>query len=198
MEVRLRVPGGIVSRIVDLSQPPERRAEIWKPDVDESFAAYYVDAYSALNSLSYIIDNFDFGSPRRDSDSERALRDFERSLTKTELGIVRNILGRTYDRIAVRSTFMGADINDRFYVPFISAVLGSKEYDNTSMSQGELWVHYVSWFLEREIDAGNLALLDEPESFLTARGQRPFIDSIAHQALRRGKHSGPRLLSCGG
>jgi predicted ATP-dependent endonuclease of OLD family len=64
-------------------------------------------------------------------------------------------------------------------------MLGSKIFDNTSMSQGELWVHYVRWFLEHQVDKGNLALLDEPEAFLAARGHRPFIDEIARHALSR-------------
>jgi energy-coupling factor transporter ATP-binding protein EcfA2 len=185
IEVALRTPDGIISRTVDLSQSPEQRAGVWEPDINEPFAAYYVDAFSALDSLSYIIDAYDFDSPLRDVDTAKALKDFERNLSKAELGAIRNILGRAYDRIAVRSVFMGGDANDYFYVPFISASLGPEDFNNTSMSQGELWVHYVSWFLEHEVGEKRLALLDEPEAFLAARGQRPFIDHIAHQVLRQ-------------
>ncbi len=52
------------------------------------------------------------------------------------------------------------------------------------MSHGELWVHYVlTWFLHNEAAKEDLVLLDEPEAFLAARAQRPFIDEVARQAF---------------
>ncbi|MGD0373180.1 MAG: hypothetical protein ABSB01_01145 [Streptosporangiaceae bacterium] len=193
MDVSLRTPAGIISHTVDLSQPAERRAEIWEQDVRESFAAWYTDPYGALSWLSHMYDNYDFGS-------ECGGSEIERHIEGPELNEVRNILGRSYKRITVRSAFIDDGAGDDLHLPFFSAVLGSKTFDNTTMSQGELWVHYVSWFLEHEVSKGELALLDEPEAFLAARGRRPFIDYVAHQALRRdlqviiGTHS-PEVLS---
>ena len=84
-------------------------------------------------------------------------------------------------------------------MPFVVGYLGAKRLDNTAMSQGELWVHYINWFLGHEGDTGDLALLDEPEAFLAAQGRRPFIDHIAKLALSNdrqiliGTHS-PEML----
>ena len=112
------------------------------------------------------------------------------------MDMLNNILGRRYDAVTVRD----GHVDDEVDMPFISARLGAKIFDNTTMSQGELWVHYISWFLEAAEDKGHLALIDEPESFLAAQGRREFIDYIARAALRNdrqvviGTHS-PEILS---
>ena len=188
VEVSLRTPSGRIRRRVDLSQPPESRAQIWKEIFGESFMAWYVDPIGAFSDLDYIRDNYDYMPGQEPFE-------LERRLSSVELDALNNILGRRYDSVTIRTTSAdGAD------TPVISAKLGSKIFHNTIMSQGELWVHYINWFLELEKDKGHLALIDEPESFLAAQGRRAFIDQIARSALRShrqvviGTHS-PEILS---
>jgi hypothetical protein len=193
IEVRLNTPLGSIIRTIDLSQSEEQRRRDWGEYVTESFVASYVDPYGALNLLSYMYDNYDFSS--KVGEQER-----QRNLTRAELDSIRNILGRTYEKITLRSACIDDGNPDDIHIPFITGVLGSRSLDNTAMSQGELWVHYVSWFLENELNEGGLALIDEPEAFLAARGRRPFIDHVAYHALRRhlqiivGTHS-PEVIS---
>jgi len=179
IEIRLNTPDGSITRTVDLSQSEEQRRQVWGESVTGSFSASYVDPYSAFNLLSYMYDNYDFTSKVGDHESQR-------NLTRAELDSMRNILGRTYEKITLRSACIDDGNPDDLHIPFITGVLGSRTLDNTAMSQGELWVHYVNWFLEYEVEEGGLALIDEPEAFLAARGRRPFIDHVAYHALRRG------------
>jgi hypothetical protein len=190
VEIRLRMPSGLICRTVDLSEPSESRAEIWRGIFGESFAAWYVDPVGTFWDLNYMNDNYDFTSRRTENEVER-------KLTRADLDLLNNILGRRYDTVTVRTGLLDSD---DYELPFISARSGSKVFDNTTMSQGELWVHFIHWLLEDKQNKGHLALIDEPESFLAAQGRRAFIDSIARSALRNdrqfiiGTHS-PEILS---
>lgn len=189
VEVSLKTPSGNICRTVDLSQSAESRAQIWKKIFGESFQAWYADPVGAFSELHYMSETYDFTS-------ERPASELEREFSPADLDALNNILGRRYDGVTVRSVRIEGELD----MPFISAKLGSKIFDNTMMSQGELWVHYINWFLEHELDKGHLALIDEPESFLAAQGRRAFIDYIARSALRNdrqvviGTHS-PEILS---
>lgn len=189
VEVSLRTPSGNICRTVDLSQPPELRAQVWKEIFGENFMAWYADPTGAFTELHFMSDGYSFTHESTNSE-------LERELSSSDLDALNNILGRRYDSVTVRSEHF----NDQLVMPCLYARLGSRIFDNTMMSQGELWVHYINWFLEYEKDKGHLALIDEPESFLAAAGRRPFIDRIAQSALRSnrqvaiGTHS-PEILS---
>ena len=96
VEVTLKTPLGIVSHIVDLSQPPAKRAETWKADIGESFRVWYADPIGAFNEFSYMYDNYDFTGNRTASE-------IVRETTRADLNALRNILGRGYDRVTVTS-----------------------------------------------------------------------------------------------
>jgi hypothetical protein len=136
-----------------------------------------------------MLDNYDFKSNPIPSESEHRL-------SATDLNALNNILGRRYDSVTVRSAIVDPDMD----MPAVYAKLGSKIFYNDTVSQGELWVHYINWWLGFDRDKGNLALIDEPESFLAAQGRRAFIDQIARLAMRMdrqvviGTHS-PEILS---
>jgi len=189
VEISLKTPSRIVTHTIDLSEPAETRAKLWKRDTGDSFRAWYADPIGAFNEFSYMYDNYDFTSSCTVSEAEQ-------EVSRSGLDVLRNILGRRYDRVTVRS----ARVDDELEMPFISAYIGSKKFDNTVMSQGELWAHYTNWFLGSESDRGHLALLDEPEAFLASQGRRPLIDHIARLALSNdrqfmiGTHS-PEMLA---
>jgi hypothetical protein len=178
VDVDLKTPKGMVSHTIDLDRPARERREIWSNDGVETFGAWYVDPTDAFGWLSFMYDNYDFTSTRRK-------RDIEYDLKRADLNALRNILGRSYDRVTVRSALIDDGADDDLHLPFVTAELGSNVFDNTAMSQGELWVHYVNWFLTHQVNRGAVALLDEPETFIAARGHRPFIDHVCHQALRK-------------
>jgi hypothetical protein len=68
-------------------------------------------------------------------------------------------------------------------IPFVSARRNSVEVDSTMMSQGELWVHYLHWYLEEAAGQQRVVLIDEPEAFLSVRSQRPLMDRTARSVL---------------
>lgn len=188
VEISIRTSSECVSRTVDLGESDESRAQIWKQVFGESFAAWYTDPAGVFSELDYMNQNYDFNDEPLASEEER-------ELNRADLDALRNIIGRGYDRVTVRDGNIPT-----IETPFILARSGSKLFDNTTMSQGELWVHYINWFMDYQKDRGHLALIDEPESFLAAAGRRPFIDHIACLALRNdrqvliGTHS-PEILS---
>ena len=188
VRLTLKTPAGLISHTVDLSQPSNERAKIWKNDL-ATFSASYIDSHEAFAWLTYMFENFTDFYPSRSKD-----------ISKEGLDSFRNIIGRAYDRVSIQSAMMDDGVGDNLQLPFITAESGAKVLDNTTMSQGELWVYYMHWFLRNEVDTGGLALIDEPEAFIAARGRRPFIDHIARQALSRrlqlvvGTHS-PEILS---
>jgi hypothetical protein len=177
IEVSLNTPSGRVHHIIDLSWTEQRRADSWKQDIGDSFSAWYLDPVSSFANLQFLWDNYDFTSEPASYESEYYLR-------RADLDAMNNILGRRYDKVKIRSGKVDNTADDNMAVPFIRAQLGSRTFDNTVMSQGELWVHYTNWFMEHEATKGCLALLDEPETFLAAQGRRPFIDYVAQLALR--------------
>jgi hypothetical protein len=189
VKVTLRTPHGLISHVVDLAIPIARREENWKRDLGDSFSVWYTGPLQAFTDINFMFDNYYNG---RDLGSRE---DPSRELTADELRSVRNILGRSYQRLSV----INADA-DGFKVPYFSGMLQSKEIDSSAMSNGELWVHYINWWIEDIIPEGSSALIDEPEAFLAARSRRPFIDQICAQVLRKkmqliiGTHS-PEILA---
>jgi hypothetical protein len=175
IEVTLRTANGLTSHIVDLAKSQAQRAEIWKNDLDGSYSVWYMGPLLAFAELSFLFGDYNF---RRYIPTSYAIK-VSRKLTADELRSMQNILGRSYDHLSVET--IDADGTD---LPYFSGTYQSRNIYSSAMSNGELWVHYINWWLQ-DIPEGSLALIDEPEAFLAARGRRPFIDHIATQALRR-------------
>jgi hypothetical protein len=106
--------------------------------------------------------------------------DSKRSYKKSELSAIRNILGRNYESVTVQTV----SLDGEFLAPYVTVSENGRITDSTKLSLGEFWVHQVFWELD-QLDPGCLFLLDEPESFLAARGHRPFIDEVARRCLDR-------------
>jgi hypothetical protein len=191
-EVCLQTPAGCVERTIDLNQSGKQRRAMWQQEVHDSFDAMYADPISAFSWLDYMLNDYDFTAKPKETDKEYIFK-------AVDLRAFQNILGRTYDHATLRSPLIEDGNDDGLRLPAIRTTVGPKIFDNASMSHAELWVHYVNWFLNEDMERGWLALLDEPETFIAARGRRPFIDYVAYQALRNdlqliiGTHSGEML-----
>ena len=177
MDVIIKTPKGLASHVIDISRSAQERREIWEQVYGDSFEAYYMDPQSAFSMLSYMLDHYYFTWSDRDIYREYNFGSAERN-------DIRNVLGRKYDRISIRSVFMGSGENDPFFLPTFYTEMGTRTFDSTAMSHAELWAYFVHWVLEDRIHRGGLALLDEPETSLAPRGQRPFIDHVARLAVR--------------
>jgi hypothetical protein len=173
IEVTLRASNRVLSHTIDLALESKERLAIWQKDLGELFDARYVDPPGALFDISLVAQEYHIWTrPERISRS--------RNLNLRELRVLNHILGREYTGITVNAV----SYDQAYEVPFITAVTRSRQFDLTAMSYGELWVQYVlNWFLQEEVNEGDLVLLDEPEAYLSARARRPFIDEVAHHAL---------------
>lgn len=169
VEVNIKTPTGPASRVVDLSEPPAERREVWGKELYDLYSVWYLGALEAFTDLAYTFQEYQTAVEQERTSWE---------LTASDLNAARNILGRSYGRLSLDT----AEIDDA-EMPYFHGLYRSREIDISSMSNGELWVHYVNWWLH-SIDKGNLTLIDEPETFLAARGRRPLIDQIAQHALR--------------
>jgi len=175
IEVTLRTPNGLISHVVDLDVPGNLRADIWRNELGGSYYVWYVNQLLAFEDLMYMFQEYEAGGLHRTVETSAS-----RELTADELRLVRNILGRNYDRLSIETIDLIG-----WLVPYFSGTYQSKRIDSSTMSSGELWVHYIDWWLHDKIPEGSVALIDEPENFMAARGRRPFIDRIALGALRR-------------
>jgi hypothetical protein len=186
IEITVRTPNGLIPHVVDLTKSAARREEI---DLGGSYPVWYTGPLRAFSDLTFLFQDYDdLGSAHRSS----------RQLKAEERRSIQNVLGRSYDRLSVHTV---STLNmEGLVAPYVTGIYQSREVDSSAMSNGELWVHYVSWWLQDNIPEGSLALIDEPEAFLAARGQRPFIDQIAALVLRKnmqlivGTHS-PEVLA---
>jgi hypothetical protein len=179
LEIELKASEDVIVRRVDLSESEESRRQIWTEVLGDSFSAWCASPLYAFAELAVIFQDYYFIRQYAESEAGRDLK-------SANLKAIANILGRSYDRLTVRPAYFDPESKSGAYVPYITASLGGQVLESSMMSQGELWTHYVlNWFLENDVKKGHLALLDEPEAFLAARAQRPFIDEVARQALSK-------------
>lgn len=116
---------------------------------------------------------------------ESELTDCERyDLSSDELRGLKGILGRQYDRVSVYRLSTDQLDGWNYPIPAVFADWNGRAIDSRKMSIGELWVHYLLWSL-REMENGSLALIDEPESHISGRGQRALMDELARYCLKK-------------
>nr|BFE64989.1 hypothetical protein GCM10020063_095150 [Dactylosporangium thailandense] len=183
-EVTVMTPEGCLTRRVNVGDTAERRLETWRDaEVDDApltanwWPSYCgpIYAFAELNNLEDYIRTED-----RLSDCKHS------NLSPEDLRGLKNILGRSYDRVTVYTfpTESADDLGHDYPIPLVFAEHGGKVIDSSKMSTGELWVHYLLWFL-REAEEGTFVLIDEPEAFIASRGHRALADEIARYCLRK-------------
>ncbi|MGA6207957.1 hypothetical protein ACPESR_24715 [Nocardia testacea] len=100
--------------------------------------------------------------------------------TKKERDALRDITGHEYSQLEY-GRIVGFEEN----MPFTKGTRNSRVVDTWTMSDSEIWVHYVLKSL-RDAGPNEVVLIDEPESFLAQPGHRAFIDEIARLTLASG------------
>lgn len=169
-------PEGLVERVIDLRSLPEDRAKQWDIGSEAIVSASYATPTAAFSDINYMFDNY----MARYREEE-----YEREASRAELDAIKNILGRSYDKLIYRSVVTDHSNGNYDYALMVSGLEKGKEINSWMMSQGELWVHYVlGYFLEDGVIDECIALLDEPETFLANSAQRPFLDQVARQILK--------------
>ncbi|MFF5074641.1 ATP-dependent endonuclease [Micromonospora olivasterospora] len=182
IEATVATKDGQFVRRIDLGDPAKQRLAAWSdalvegvPLTDDWWPQYCgpVYAFSELHGL------------RDHAASEGVLAKYERyDLSAEDLRGLKGVLGRQYDRVTVYR--VSTDVLDGwdYPIPVAFAERGQRTLNSSKMSAGELWVHYLFWFL-RTVNEGSLVLIDEPEAFISPRGQRALVDEIARYCLAR-------------
>ncbi|WP_219459835.1 ATP-dependent nuclease [Nonomuraea rhizosphaerae] len=169
--VTVKCPDGLIVRDIELQASPKERAIEWAP----IFGACYATPIAAFSDIGYMFDN---------SDPANAVR--ERDASRAELDAIRNITGRSYDKLTYRTVLTDEMDGIKYYSLFVIGVEDGRRVDSWTLSQGELWVHHILGdFLSRELANERLALIDEPETFLANSAQRPFVDQAAREILKK-------------
>lgn len=94
---------------------------------------------------------------------------------KDELDLARFIVGRYYEEILVYEIL---DTPFAGVLPYFKVVAQGASYDTLEMGYGEIAVIYILWVLAR-VPPGSLILIEEPETFLSPRGQTALVDAVA-------------------
>ncbi|GIF74724.1 hypothetical protein Asi02nite_42420 [Asanoa siamensis] len=177
VEVTVRSDSKLLKRTVDLGLLEEERWEIWNDTIASDVWPQFVSSVQLAADFAYYYQELRL-PPRTEE---------KRAYSAAELSALRNILGRSYDAATVYSVPLDTDPEaaDDFYPrPYFEGVISSQTVGSETLSLGETWVHRVFWEIDR-LSPGCVILLDEPESFLAVRGQRPFADEVARQVLSR-------------
>jgi hypothetical protein len=157
-----------LTRLIDLSESAEQRDGAWN-------GTFAVDRWTSRITAAELAGGFEFYVQEFDPN---AICDHRR-YTARELSAVRNILGRAYRSVTVYTLLLGGS----WLAPFVIAEENGRTVTSTVMSLGELWFHQTIWEMY-QVPEGSPVAIDEPESYLAVKGQRPFIDEIAQQSLR--------------
>jgi len=172
VEVNVSVGDSRIVQTVDLSLKAEERYHIWSGKIPESYSAMFVSSARFASGWRFYFQELAIAVMDKPEGGERFYK-------AAELSALRNILGRNYESAAVKNVLL-----DDLYHPYVVVKINGKTLNTTQLSLGEFWVHQVFWEQDR-LSPGCLLLLDEPESFLSALGQRPFIDEVARRCLAR-------------
>jgi ABC-type cobalamin/Fe3+-siderophores transport system ATPase subunit len=104
-----------------------------------------------------------------------------RELKDDDLQIIRQLVGRDYDRVEI---FEIAEYANFERVPYFRVSESGVSYGSEGMGTGELALLHLFWEITSST-SNSVLLLEEPESFVAPRSQRIFIDWLASVALER-------------
>jgi energy-coupling factor transporter ATP-binding protein EcfA2 len=174
VDVVMRTPAGLISDRVEIGRGGVRRTHAWPDDRAANSRVQYISPLTVFSGLEMLWDVYGlYPETRR-----------EHAYTPHELRALQNILGRRYDEARALEVLIDGDrYGWELYLPHFTAREADRVIDSVQMSSGELWVHYVLGYAMQDFESSALTLLDEPEAFLSQRGQRPFVDEIARLAL---------------
>jgi len=91
------------------------------------------------------------------------------------------LMGRSYSKIEVFELDLGENFEE---VPFFEVTVGQTAYDSRNMGLGEFTIMYLVWRLER-MGGAALALVEEPEVFMSPLSQLRFANVLAEISARR-------------
>jgi energy-coupling factor transporter ATP-binding protein EcfA2 len=179
-EVTLVIGHGVIRKLVNIGASPKQRQAVWWPDEEsrrepslpEDWSPNYCSFESAFTPLLFLYQN-----------TNKAPQDLDPEMLPPERVLALNqILGRDYTWIKRYSV----EADDGYFAPFIEA--GGHGFDTNSftLSTGELWTHYLLWWIDRPTTT-SLILIDEPEISLAERAHRPLMDEVCRAVLRTEK-----------
>jgi predicted ATPase len=103
-----------------------------------------------------------------------------KSFSKDEVAELSHIVGKTYEEC---SAYELEGFADRDVCPYFWVKAHGQEYGTEAMGLGEASLHYIHWALTR-LQPGSVILLEEPETYVSARSQGALMDRLAEVCLR--------------
>lgn len=91
------------------------------------------------------------------------------------------MIGKDYEEIKFYEL---EDFADRPVIPYFKVKSAGIEYGTEAMGLGEASLHYLWWHLKR-LPPQSVVLIEEPETYVSARSQSAFIDLLARTCLIR-------------
>lgn len=182
LDVTVTQDGNEATVRVDLSENHRVLANRWREALDDLRAPIYTSPARMLDDLAFYTEGMDSArgiNQFTEASFEKAKRHIH-EYSPVGLDGLRRILGRSYNSVSV----FDIDDMDIEGTPHIEAVLETnrRRIDNTRMSLGELWTHWLLGWETAFRDPGPL-MVDEPESYLARRGHTALIDELVRLSL---------------
>lgn len=132
---------------------------------------FYIDYDQVIKTQSYLINQ---------TNLDEYIEQYEEySFSEDDIIELSYIIGKEYTECNVREiedSDLEIELNS---FPIFRVVLHDLEYDSSKMGVGEHYIFYLFWLLKNKVNANNVILIEEPETFISILSQRNLINYIA-------------------
>ncbi|MCC6698740.1 MAG: hypothetical protein IT365_24155 [Candidatus Hydrogenedentes bacterium] len=119
---------------------------------------------------------------RNGKNLDEAIRQVEpKEFTKDEVASLSRLVGKDYEKCAAYEL---EGFADRDVCPYFRVRAHFQEYGTEAMGLGEASIHYTNWALSR-IQPESVILLEEPETYVSARSQAALMDRLAEVCVKQ-------------
>jgi predicted ATPase len=135
----------------------------------------YIDCEASTNAQTFLI---------RQSNLDELLEQYEEyEMTSEEIKEINYLVGKGYYSCGVREL---DDIDGQdSAIPYFHVAVGDTEYDTTSMGNGEHFLLFLFWCINR-VDKDTLLIIEEPETYISISSQMHFANYLGKQMAKKG------------
>ncbi|WP_279351344.1 ATP-dependent nuclease [Erythrobacter litoralis] len=102
------------------------------------------------------------------------------SLNQSDVEHINSLCSRSYRSVSVYEV----EIADGLYAPFFEVTYQDDHYDSRTMGTGEAAAMYL-WWEVNQAKPNSLLLIEEPESFLSPKSQKAFVNFLTVLAVQK-------------
>lgn len=135
----------------------------------------YVDCEASTNAQVFLI---------RQSSLDELLEQYEEyEMNLEEIREINYLVGKEYCSCGVREL---DDISGQdSAIPYFHVAVGDTEYNTTSMGNGEHFLLFLFWCINR-VDKDTLLIIEEPETYISISSQMHFANYLGEQMAKKG------------